>query len=161
MAREYQQPWATDAAHWKLRIGEMNKPHPLKFTISSTKNKTAPKALTCEVQDESSEESQDASLLSWTDPIPLSSTWSELERWAGICAGTASSTSTVEKGRRRWVDQFELVKAVQERLAMIRASMPTRTLRTAALAGGAFEDSVVALSCFVGTEESVGWLQGS
>ncbi|KAH6880244.1 hypothetical protein BKA70DRAFT_1344440, partial [Coprinopsis sp. MPI-PUGE-AT-0042] len=35
--------------------------------------------------------------------------------------------------------QLELVKAVQERLPMIRASMPTRTLRTAALARGALD----------------------
>ncbi|KAH6880200.1 hypothetical protein BKA70DRAFT_1344202, partial [Coprinopsis sp. MPI-PUGE-AT-0042] len=37
------------------------------------------------------------------------------------------------------VNQLELVEAVQERLPMIRASMPTRTLRPAAFVGGALE----------------------
>ncbi|KAH6880199.1 hypothetical protein BKA70DRAFT_1576006 [Coprinopsis sp. MPI-PUGE-AT-0042] len=41
--REYQQPLATDAAYWKLRIDEKKEPHPLKFPIFSTKKKTLPK----------------------------------------------------------------------------------------------------------------------
>ncbi|KAH6871470.1 hypothetical protein BKA70DRAFT_350603 [Coprinopsis sp. MPI-PUGE-AT-0042] len=35
MVREYQQPLATDAAYWKLRINELKKSHPLKLAKRS------------------------------------------------------------------------------------------------------------------------------